>query len=121
MEKEAETKRKLALIEAEKVAAVERVELERYLAQKQNEQTVAEIANEMHLAQSKAEADAAFYRLQREAEANKLSHTPEFIQLELARAIANNTKVYFGDRIPGMFLDLAGGLRPDQTQLSSHA
>ena len=41
MEKEAETKRKLALIEAEKVAAVERVELERYLAQKQNEQTVS--------------------------------------------------------------------------------
>jgi len=119
VEKEAETAHKKALIEAEKAAAVERVELERYLAQRQSEQKLAEISNEMHLAQSRAQADAEHYRAQREAEANKLRITPEFIQLELARAVANNTKIFFGERIPSMFLDLQGGLglRPDPSQI----
>merc|ERR1719327_2589650 len=64
VEKEAETERKKALIEAEKQAAVKKVELEQKLSAKQNEQRLETIANEMHLAQSKAQADAEFYRVQ---------------------------------------------------------
>jgi len=105
IEKEAETEKKRALIEAQKVAAVEAVELERTLRAKQTEQQVAEIANAMHAAKAKADADAAFYRVSREAEANKQLLTPELLQLEAVRALANNTKVFWGERLPTMYAE----------------
>jgi regulator of protease activity HflC (stomatin/prohibitin superfamily) len=105
IEKEAETEKKRAIINAQTVAAVEAVELERTLKVKQTEQTLAEIANDMHAAKEKADADAAFYRVSREAEANKLLHTPELLQLEAVRALANNTKVFWGERLPTMYAE----------------
>ena len=54
---------------------------------------------------AKAEADAEFYRAQKEAEANRMRLTPELLQLETVRALANNTKIYFGDSIPRIFTD----------------
>lgn len=104
VEKEAETERKKALIEAEKVAAVERVGLERMLAQKKSDQTIQDIDNQMHIARAKAEADAEYYRNERDAQANQLRLTPEYLQLEYTRAIANNTKIYFGEKLPSFFL-----------------
>ena len=43
--------------------------------------------------QARAEADASLYRMAKEAEANKLRLTPELLQWEAVRALANNTKV----------------------------
>jgi len=105
VEKEAETERKRAVIEAEKDAMVEAIQLNRTLAQKLNEQRIATIHDEMQTAKSKADADAEFYRSEREAEANQLKLTPELLALETARAISNNTKIFFGENIPSMFVD----------------
>lgn len=105
VEKEAETERKRAVIEAEKEAMVAQIELNRTLERKMNEQRIAEIHNEMKTAQVRADADAELYRAQKEAEANRLRLTPELLQLETARALANNTKIYFGEKIPSMFVD----------------
>ena len=112
VEKEAETERKKAVIEANKESMVAAIHLNRTLAEKLNEQRLAEIANEMKLAEIKAEADAELYRAKKEAEANRLLLTPELLRLETVRAVANNTKIYFGEKIPNMFLDhhVAGGL-----------
>jgi hypothetical protein len=38
-------------------------------------------------------------RLTKEAEANKLKLTAEFLELEFIRAIANNTKMFFGEKV----------------------
>lgn len=105
IEKEAETERKRALIEVQKRAEVAKITLDMQVADKENQQKVEQIENEMHLARARAAADADFYRAQREAEANALRITPELIQLEAVRAIANNSKIYFGEKIPSMFLD----------------
>lgn len=35
----------------------------------------------------------------------QLKLTPEYLELMKYQAIAANSKLYFGDRIPGMFLD----------------
>lgn len=105
VEKVAETERKRAVIEAEKESMVAAIKLNRTLAQKFNEQRVAQIENEMQLAKIKAEADAELYRAKKEAEANQLRLTPEFIALETARALSNNTKIYFGEKIPNIFLE----------------
>lgn len=66
---------------------------------------MAEIANAMHSAKAKADADAAFYRVSREAEANKVLHTPELLQLEAVRALANNTKIFWGEKLPSMYAE----------------
>ena len=105
VEKEAETERKRAISDAEKRSAVNEIELSKRLAEKENEQRLEQIANEMHLAKLKAAADAEFYAATREAEANAQRITPELIQLEAVRALSNNTKVYFGESLPKMFVD----------------
>ena len=87
------------------MAAIERIGHQMLLAQAQNKQAVEVVENEMHRAKMNAVADARLYAAQREAEANRALITPEFIQLESVRAIGNTTKVYFGDRLPSIFLD----------------
>jgi len=105
VKREAETEKMRALVEAEKLAAVEAVALELKLKQKQSEQAIAEISNQMLANNSKAEADAYFYRLKREAEANSLLLTPNYLQLEAVRALSNNTKIFWGDRLPSVYAD----------------
>lgn len=36
----------------------------------------------------------------------KAKLTPEFLQLAFMQAVANNTKLYFGEKLPSMLLDL---------------
>merc|ERR1712188_149859 len=110
VEKQAMTERKRALIEAEKAAAVEAVQLERALKQRENERQLAAIQNDMVVSRSKADADAELYRATKEAEANRIRLTPELLQLEAVRALANNTKVFWGERLPSLYIDGATGL-----------
>ncbi len=58
-------------------------------------------------------------RVSREAEANKQKLTPEFLQLSFMTAIANNTKLYFGDKLPSMLLELHQILPALQGQLQA--
>ena len=56
-------------------------------------------------------------RVTREAEANKQKLTPEFLQMSFMTAISNNTKMYFGDKLPAMLLELHQILPALQGQL----
>merc|ERR1711860_69649 len=85
IEKEAETDRKKAIIEAEK--------------------KMSEIMDATLLAKEKAMADAEDYKSEKEAEANKLKLTQEYLELVKYQSIGQNTKIYFGDKIPQMFID----------------
>ncbi|KAK7317936.1 hypothetical protein RJT34_02577 [Clitoria ternatea] len=104
-EKEAETKKKMAISEAEKNANVSKILMEQKLLEKDSARRQEEIENEMYLAREKSLADADFYRVIKEAEANRLKLTPEFLQLKFIEAIANNTKIFFGDKVPNMIFD----------------
>jgi len=112
VEKEAETERKRALIQAEQQAQVDKVNLERALAQRKNEQEMAAIADAMYSAKAKAEADAELYRARAEADANKVRLTPELLQLESVRALTTNTKIFWGDKLPSLYADGASLLQP---------
>lgn len=114
VEKQAETERKRELIEAEKKKAVEAVSLERALKQKETDQMVEKINNEIIVTRAKAEADAELYRATKEAEANRIRLTPELLQLEAVRALANNTKVFWGERLPSLYADGIAGLLQKQ-------
>ncbi|KAK0573384.1 hypothetical protein LWI29_007310 [Acer saccharum] len=105
VEKEAETKKKMAISEAEKNATVSKILMEQMLREKESAMRQEEIDNQMYLARQKSQADADFYRLVKEAEANKLKLTPQFLELRFIEAIADNTKIFFGDKVPNMIFD----------------
>ncbi|XP_062111471.1 uncharacterized protein LOC133822975 [Humulus lupulus] len=105
VEKESETKKKLALSEAEKNAGVSKILMEQKLMEKESAKKQDEIENQMYLAREKSLADADYYRVTKEAEANKLKLTPQFLELRFIEAIANNTKIFFGEKLPNMILD----------------
>ncbi|XP_020491987.1 erlin-2 [Labrus bergylta] len=107
VEKEAETERIKAVIEAEKMAQVAEIKFGQKVMEKETEKTISEIEDRAYLARQRAKADAEFYMSQKAAEANKLKLTPEYMQLMKYKAIASNSKIYFGNDIPSMFVDSA--------------
>ncbi|PIN11124.1 Prohibitin-related membrane protease subunit [Handroanthus impetiginosus] len=104
-EKEAETQKKIAISEAEKNAHVSKIQMEQKLMEKDSARRQEEISNAMYLAREKSLADANYYRTIKEAEANKLKLTSEYLELKFIEAIANNSKIYFGNKVPQMVLD----------------
>ncbi|XP_044374919.1 erlin-2-B isoform X3 [Triticum aestivum] len=104
-EKEAETQKKIALSEAEKNALVSKILMQQMLTEKDSSKRQQQIDNEMFLARERALADANYYRITKEAEANKLKLTPEYLELRFIESIANNTKIFFGEKIPNIIMD----------------
>merc|ERR1719219_1902874 len=103
VEKEAETERKKAVIEAEKEAQVAKIRYERKIMEKESNQKIAEIEDSIHLAREKAKSDAEFYRIQKQAEANALLLTKEYLEIRKYEALSSNRKVYFGPDIPNIY------------------
>ncbi|KAF6165066.1 hypothetical protein GIB67_000650 [Kingdonia uniflora] len=104
-EKEAETQKKIALAEAEKNAQVSKILMEQKLMEKDSSKRQQEIENHMYMAREKSLADADFYKVMKEAEANKLKLTPEYLELRFIESIANNSKIFFGNKVPNMVYD----------------
>lgn len=105
VEKEAETERKKAVIEAEKVAQVAKIHFQQKVMEKETEKRISEIEDSAYLARERARADAEFYTAQKFAESNKLKLTPQYLELMKFQAISANNKIFFGTDIPSMFLD----------------
>lgn len=103
VEKDAETDRKKAIIEAEKEAQVAKIQYDQKIMEKESLQRMASIEDEMHLARQKSRSDADFYQMKRQAEANKLLLSREFLELKKYESLAQNAKVYYGADIPKMF------------------
>ena len=100
--------RKKAVIEAEKEAHVAKIQFERKIMEKESNQKIAEIEDKIHMAREGAKSDAEFYRVQKQAEANKLLLTREYLELQKYSSLTSNQKVYFGPDIPSMFVSNQG-------------
>merc|ERR1719430_477737 len=98
------TQRKKAVIEAEKEAQVAKIKYEQNILEKEAMQKMETINDQMHVAKEKSKTDAEFYKIQKQAEANKLLLNKEFLELKRIEAMASNNKVYFGPDIPNMFI-----------------
>jgi len=105
VEKEAETDRKKSIIEAEKVASVAKIQWEQKVMEKESEKRMSEIEDITHLAKQKAMADANYYKSEREALSNKVRLTPEYLELVRIQSLASNTKIYYGNSIPNIFME----------------
>merc|ERR1719334_2196959 len=115
IEKDAETERKKAVIEAEKEAQVAKIQYERKILEKESLQKMAKIEDEMHLAKEKSRTDAEYYRIKREAEANALLLTKEYLDLKKFEALSTNRKVYFGPDIPNVYFGNDGSDTSDSS------
>lgn len=105
IEKDAETERKKAVIEAEKEAMVAKIKYEQNIQEKESMQKMEAINDNVHLAKEKSRADAEFYKIERSATANKLLLSKEYLELKKIEAMSVNNKVYFGPDIPNMFIN----------------
>ncbi|CAG6017360.1 erlin-1 [Menidia menidia] len=105
VEKEAETERKKAIIEAQKLAQVAEIHFKQKVMEKETEKKISEIEDAAFLAREKAKADAEYYSAAKIAEANRLKLTPEYLEMSKYQAIAANSKIYFGQDIPNMFVE----------------
>lgn len=104
VEKEAETARRKAVIEAEKEAQVAKIQYEQKIMEKESLQKIELIEDSIHKAKQQTKAEAEFYSLKKQAEANKMLLTREYLELKRYEALALNNKIYFGSDIPNMFL-----------------
>jgi len=98
-QKEAE----IARINAEQAANVSKITQEMQIMQKEAELQKEKIQNEIYLAHQRALTDAEFYSITKAAEANQAKYTPEYLRFVLYSSLANNTKIFFGDKIPSIF------------------
>lgn len=88
---------------AEKEAQVAKIQYDQKIMEKESLQRIASIEDEMHLAREKSRSDADFYQMKKQAEANKLLLSKEFLELKKYDSLSQNSKVYFGQEIPKMF------------------
>ncbi|XP_031552223.1 erlin-1-like [Actinia tenebrosa] len=105
VEKEAETERKKAVIEAEKQAMVSQIQYQQKIMEKESLKKMSMIEDATYVAKMKSRADADFYIAQKEADANKLKLTKEYLELNKYKSISTNSKIYFGPNIPSIFFD----------------
>ncbi|XP_062816106.1 erlin-1 [Anolis carolinensis] len=100
VEKEAETERQKAVIDAEKAAQVSRIQFRQKIMESVTEKHISELEDASFLARAKVKADAEYYTAQKAAQSNKLKLTPAYLSLERDRAIAANSRLYFGRGLP---------------------
>ncbi|XP_063696268.1 erlin-1-like [Culicoides brevitarsis] len=103
VEKNAETDRKKAVIEAEKVAQVSKIQYEQKIMERESQKRIEAIENEIQAEKLKTQTDTEFYRVQKQAEANKLLLTREYLELVKYQSLSNNNKIYYGEKIPNIF------------------
>merc|ERR1719452_359697 len=119
IEKDAETERKKAVIEAEKEAQVAKIKYEQNILEKESMATMEKITDSIHLAKEKTRTDAEYYKIEKQADANAALLTAQYLELKRIEAMAVNNKVYFGPDIPNMFIsEKDGGAGDSQRTVS---
>ena len=84
-----------AVADAERQKAVLKIEIEKQVMEKHGEKNVSMLNNEIVRKREESNADVEAYKKQKEADANRNLYTKEYVQLEMAKALTHNTKLFF--------------------------
>jgi len=90
-----ETQSIKAILDAEREKDVLEIELQKELLKKQKEKERNDLDIQIVKDREENIADIAAYKKEKQSEANKKLYSPEYIKLEMAKSLANNTKFYF--------------------------
>ena len=74
---------------------VEHIEIEKEIQHEEGKRNVSAINDAIFSAKMRNEADTMSYVQAQEASSNELLFTPEYVQLNIAKSMLNNTKMYF--------------------------
>jgi len=106
-----ETELLKAVADAERQKKVLEITIQERIIEKEGAKNVSLINNEIKKEAENNEADIFKYKLEKEAEANNALYTEEYIKLNLAKALSNNTKFYFSGQqseLGGLFNKIMG-------------
>ena len=84
-----------AVADAERQKAVLEIKVQEQILEKEGEKNVSTINNEIRREAEQSEANILKYKIETEAEANAKLYTDQYVKLNLARSLTNNTKFYF--------------------------
>jgi len=104
-QKQAETKRLEARIEAESLAEISKIEMEKQILAKESKRKMEEIENKIYIEKEKSKADAHHYKVLKMIEAEQMQLTPQYLRMLAIQSISNNTKIYFGESIPKFIME----------------
>ena len=84
-----------ALADATREKEVLKIKIEEKVLDKKGDKEISDINNAIVKEKEENLANIEKYKIEKSAEANKALYTPEYLQLEMVRAMSNNTKLYF--------------------------
>ena len=90
-----ETERMKAIADANRTKDVLEIDLQKELLQKEAEKNLSEIQNTILKLAEENKANVEAYKKEKEAEANQALYSPEYVKLNLAKSMSQNTKFYF--------------------------
>jgi len=96
-----ETEQMVAIADANRKKSVLQITIEEKMLEREGERNVSRITNEIQKEREENIANIEKYKIEKAAEANSKLYTKDYIQLNLAKALSNNTKFYFsGENSP---------------------
>jgi len=96
----AQREAEVARIQAEKELFVSKITVEREIIEKEAEKRKRFIDDEIELHHLQSQGDSEFYRITKNGDANKKTFTEQYLRYVLYKSLANNTTIYFGEKIP---------------------
>ena len=90
-----ETELLKAVADANREKEVLAIKIEEQILETKGKQNVSEINNKIEQDKENNLADIAEYAKQAEARGNKELFSPDYVKLEVAKSLANNTKIFF--------------------------
>ena len=96
-----ETEKIKAILDAEREKEVLEIDIQKDLLKKEGDKNLSSLENAIIKEREENKANVENYKKTKDAEANKRLYTKDFVRLEMAKALSQNTKFYFsGDTSP---------------------
>ena len=90
-----ETTLQNAVYDAERDKEVARIENEKLVQRKRNEENISDIANTIRSKKENTDTDIKSYRVTSDAKNNAELLTDQYIKLQMTKSMLNNTKIFF--------------------------
>jgi len=90
-----ETESIKAVLDAEREKKVLAIEIEKDILQKEGQKNLSALENQIIKEREENQANVDNYKKTQEAEANNRLYTDDFVKLEMAKALSQNTKFFF--------------------------
>ena len=90
-----ETTLQNAVYDAERAKEVSRIENEKLIQRKRNEENISELENTIRTKKENTNTDIRSYRVASDAKNNAELLTDQYIKLQMTQSMLNNTKIFF--------------------------